>query len=332
MNEDEEEVEIRPANPRVRMEIGNLPHLSTDKYTEGPERQVSTTFNPNYMETFRFDDVYDGGLIARIYVEHTGQRKPEMMGKCAVPVKALSHRRALRRWLTLEDKKGRADPTLGRIEVCLRWCHNPELEVELAEEGARDPHMSKQPNELFVVLIRARNLKPQSRKHDQSKQADPFVILSCAGKETRSTTRKKTLNPRWVERYTWDADDATDVLDIEIRDACAYTGHDFLGRVGVEMEQLRKRQALRKFLTLKNEEDYRDDERGEIELLLHWRHNPHFTPKRFPEERDSYDKPGKPNCLVVVLVRAKKLKRLEKYLETPGTTDPCGNARPFGSS
>ena len=37
---------------------------------------------------------------------------------------------------------------------------------------------------------------------------------------------------------------------------------------------------------------------------------------------DSYDKPGKPNCLVVVLVRAKKLKRLEKYAETPGTTDP----------
>ena len=31
---------------------------------------------------------------------------------------------------------------------------------------------------------------------------------------------------------------------------------------------------------------------------------------------------GKPNCLVVVLVRAKKLKRLEKYAETPGTTDP----------
>jgi hypothetical protein len=88
------------------------------------------------------------------------------------------------------------------------------------------------------------------------------------------------------------------------------------------MDQLRKRQALRKFLTLKNEEDYRDDERGEIELLLHWRHNPHFTPKRFPEESDSYDKAGKPNCLVVVLVRAKKLKRLEKYAETPGTTDP----------
>ena len=144
--------------------------------------------------------------------------------------------------------------------------------------------MSKQPNELFVVLIRARNLKPQSRKHDQSKQADPFVVLSCAGRETRSTTKKATLNPRWVERYTWDADDASDVLDIEVRDACAYTGHDFLGRVGVEMDQLRKRQALRKFLVLKNEEDYRDEERGEIELLLHWRHNPHFTPKKFPEE------------------------------------------------
>ena len=40
------------------------------------------------------------------------------------------------------------------------------------------------------------------------------------------------------------------------------------------------------------------------------------------QRRRSYDKPGKPNCLVVVLVRAKKLKRLEKYAETPGTTDP----------
>ena len=144
--------------------------------------------------------------------------------------------------------------------------------------------MSKQPNELFVVLIRARNLTPQNRKHNQSRQADPFVLLSCAGKETRSTTKKATLNPRWTERYTWDADDSTDVLDIEIRDACAYTGADFLGRVGVEMDQLRKRQALRKFLVLKNADDYRDEDRGEIELLLHWRHNPHFTPKKFPEE------------------------------------------------
>ena len=64
------------------MEIGNLPHLCAETYTEGEARQVSTTFNPNYMETFRFDDVYDGGLIARIYVEHTSNKKPEMMGKC----------------------------------------------------------------------------------------------------------------------------------------------------------------------------------------------------------------------------------------------------------
>ena len=41
--------------------------------------------------------------------------------------------------------------------------------------------MSKQPNELFVVLIRARNLKPQNRKHDQSKQADPFVRTELRG-------------------------------------------------------------------------------------------------------------------------------------------------------
>ena len=78
---EEEVVEVRPANPRVRMEVGNLPHQSTDTYTEAG-RQVTNTFNPNYMETFRFDDVYDGGLVARIYVEHDSNKKPEMMGKC----------------------------------------------------------------------------------------------------------------------------------------------------------------------------------------------------------------------------------------------------------
>ena len=83
MNEDDPVEEVRPANPRVRMEVGNLPHQSTAKYTEGASRVVTTTFNPNYMATFRFDDVYDGGLVARIYVEHTaGSKKPEMMGKC----------------------------------------------------------------------------------------------------------------------------------------------------------------------------------------------------------------------------------------------------------
>ena len=92
------------------------------------------------------------------------------------------------------------------------------------------------------------------------------------------------MNPRWVERYTWDADDATDVLDIEIRDACAYTGARFFRKSRRRNGPVAESQALRKFLVLKNEEDYRDDERGEIELLLHWRHNPHFTPKKFPEE------------------------------------------------
>lgn len=321
-----EEVEVesaRPAHPRVRIEVGDLPHVVTDAFTEGPSRAVTRTFNPNFMKAFRFDDVYEASLIARIYVEHTEEgkkTKPELLGKCAVPVKALSHRRALRRWLTLEDRKGRADPTLGRIELCLRWCHNSQLEVELPEEGQKDLFMSKAPNELFVVLIRARNLTPQTRKQDN--QADPFVVLSCAGSETRSTTKKYTLNPRWVERYTWDADDSTDVLDITVRDVCPYSGDIFLGRVGVEMDALRKRTALRKFLTLKNAEDYQDDQRGSIEVLMHWRHNPGFTPKKFLEEGESFDKEGAPNCLVVVLVRAKKLRRLEKYADGAGTTDP----------
>ena len=93
---EEEVVEVRPANPRVRMEVGNLPHQSTDTYTEAG-RSVTNTFNPNYMETFRFDDVYDGGLVARIYVEHTSTKKPEMMGKCAVR-RGVPFISASRRW------------------------------------------------------------------------------------------------------------------------------------------------------------------------------------------------------------------------------------------
>ena len=305
------------ASPRVRVQVGNLPQMVTETR--------KNTLNPDYRADYVFDDVYDPSLIVEITVEHTDDEKgskKERLGGVRIPLRALAHRRAFRRWLPLEDKKGRVDAKLGRIELCCRWTHNYDLEVELEEEGRKDVHVSKEPNELFCCLIRARNLALQDRKKkQQSGQSDPFAILTCAGRAQKSSVKKATLNPRWVERLAWDADDVSDVLDVSIKDACHMSGHAFLGKCIVPMEDLRRRVAARRWFPLKDEENYRDRDRGEVELLLHWHHNPDVKPRRFLEENDDFDPfpERKPNCLVVVLVRAKKLRNLEKYVFNPGS-------------
>jgi len=162
---------------------------------------------------------------------------------------------------------------------------------------------SKEPNELFCCLIRARHLALQDRqKTRQAGQSDPFAVLTCAGRAQKSSVKKSTLNPRWVERLAWDADDLSDVLDVTISDACVMSGHAFLGRATISMEDLRRRVAMRRWFPLKDEDDYRDRDRGEVELLLHWHHNPLSKPRKFIEEGDDFDphQEAKPNCLVVV--------------------------------
>ena len=56
------------------------------------------------------------------------------------------------------------------------------------------------------------------------------------------------------------------------------------------------------------------------------RGRPRVYASRAAARRHAGDDKALPNCLVV-LVRAKKLKRLEKYAETPGTTDPTCMSR-----
>ena len=102
------------------------------------------------------------------------------------------------------------------------------------------------------------------------------------------------------------------------------SGHAFLGKCIVPMEDLRRRVAARRWFPLKDEENYRDRDRGEVELLLHWHHNPDVKPRRFLEENDDFDPfpERKPNCLVVVLgspIPIAPLPKLKLYPKVPPT-------------
>lgn len=309
------------SDPRVRVSVGNLAPQETATITK--------QLNPDFDELLIFDDVYDSSLTVSVVVEDVddGGRRAEHVGKATIPVRNLAHRKPLRKWFVLENKKGRPDPALGKIELALRWCYNQYLDIDLPEESKLDAHRDKPPNELFVVLIRARNLPPVDKKvrgRGLHASSDPYVRLECVGKVKKSSTKKKTLNPRWVERLSWDADDATDVLTVEVRDSDVMSGHDLMGRTAVAMDDLKKRMALRRWFPLTDEKGARDKERGDIELLLHWRHNPDMTAQKFKEE-DAHDHFSDKACnaLQVVLIRAKKLKALDKYLfHQGGTTDP----------
>ncbi|KAH8078474.1 C2 domain-containing protein [Aureococcus anophagefferens] len=287
------------SEPQVKLQIGSLAPQRTKK--------VERTLNPDFDERVVFDDVYDPTLSVVCTVEDGAKSttQPEFHGKVTVPIRILAHRLPLRKWFLLENKKGRADAALGRMELVFRWCYNRFLDVNLPEEGAIDDQVHESPNELFVVLIRARNLHVEDRK-SRGDSCDPYAKLTCCGKMKKSSVRKKTLNPRWIERMAWDADDISDELVVEIHDTEVMGGHDFMGQCRISMEDLKKRQSLRRCCS----------STGATTREMRGR--------TFPEDDPADPYPDKTcNALKIVLVRAKKLKMLDKYLfHRGGSTDP----------
>ena len=100
------------------------------------------------------------------------------------------------------------------------------------------------------------------------------VTFSCDGETAKSTTKKKDLNPVWIEEFKFAAFDSKTSLRMRVMDHDEVSKDDFMGRADVKMGTLRDKRIQRLNLKLAGEAGRFEEERGEIEVFLAWRTNP----------------------------------------------------------
>ena len=191
----------------------------------------------------------------------------------------------------------------------MRWAHNPRLEpprLELEDEKPREdgepgprlcekwPH--RPANELYVVLCRARELRPMDfsalsglggGSEGQGGTSDPYVRLHIARgvgegarpRRPRGRAQERDqvqgAQPRVAEIGVADPDAA---LELTVNDY-DLIGDDDFGAVATRGRRL-DRVPRRVWHTLGDEAEGRDgeEERGRVELLLWWHHNRENVP------------------------------------------------------
>lgn len=167
----------------------------------------------------------------------------DFMGGLELPLKEYSmgivkrsHRLTTRAWLALEpDPKHRKVKVTGEIELFLWARHNPELAFEPFQEP--DRHKLEKCNELRVALIRGKDLAAKDADMlGRATSSDPRVIFEVLGTELalRSSTKDKTLAPRWNEVFEFEFEEgmaATDkpLLKCTCQDHDRFSAPDFMG-------------------------------------------------------------------------------------------------------
>jgi len=146
--------------------------------------------------------------------------------------------------------------------------------------------------------------------------------------KAQSTTKQKTLEPRWCEVFSFEYTPGSDnenppVLDVLVEDIDAVSSADFMGRARVELKPL-KNQRLRKWFPLSADAEGKkgsSNVTGDLELVIQWRHNPALAFAPFADEVDAVEG-KKPNELRVAAIQARRLAVKDKSMMGKGTSDP----------
>ncbi|KAK7250084.1 Protein kinase C conserved region 2 (CalB) [Aureococcus anophagefferens] len=196
------------SDPLVTFDLGGSKQKSTVKKKE---------LNPVWQETFIFTCEDESATLHCTLDDYDPLSGNDFMGLASVPVRTLANRKIHRGWHKLGPAKGKDDKgkKRGRLEMALRWKHNPSLVIPLCAELLKpELNMMKPKNELEIFLIRgagrargaarARGPTPPRAglkimdKNLLSKggSSDPLMKFELCGETATSTTKKKDLNPQ----------------------------------------------------------------------------------------------------------------------------------------
>ena len=256
------------------------------------------------------------------------------MGQLTIDVKSLEDRRVDRKWhvlqpkptLSKKKKDEDAEKKLGKLELAVRWKHNPDRVIQLPEAFHQDDLLDQQPNYLQICLVRARKLKIMDKSRLTSGgSSDPLVHFSLDGESVTSTTKKKNLRPVWVEYFELPIEDEQQTLHLKMEDYEQFSANQTMGLCKVEMAMLKGRETFRKWLELLDEEG---KEAGWMEIALRWAHDAKRVldlPEEFTEPETEENLSKEANELLVCLLRGKNLPVMDKNLLSSGGARRRGN-------
>ena len=151
--------------------------------------------------------------------------------------------------------------------------------------------MAEAPNDLKIVLKKATDLLAMDKAMFGGKaSSDPYVKFSCGGREVKSSTKKKTLNPVWDETLSLEVLSSEAELLVEVYDA-DLLGSDYIGKTVVAVGSLRDGAMSREVHRLRDHDGHDDPSkpRGSVEFELTWWHNPAVA-ARMRAEVDAHEK------------------------------------------
>lgn len=176
---------------------------------------------------------------------------------------------------------------------------------------------SERPNALHVALHRCRNLPVMDVNLLSKNSSDPFVVLECCGAREKSTTKKRCLDPYYGERFALPLDGGDESVKCTVFDEDVVSSHDFMGVADIACAPLADRRPTKRWYKLLGKKGDASKDLGEIQLTLHWVHDP----SRLLEL--PLCEPGETkNELVVALRRARHLRALDRNLLTENSSDP----------
>ena len=153
---------------------------------------------------------------------------PDFMGRISVDIHEVCKDKAAKRaWHTLLPEEGKSDNVKGAVELIAQWWYNPALDFEPFMEP--DDHQDAPPNELRVAIVAARDLAIKDKALlGKGGSSDPRCTLTVSGTELKaqSSTKQKTLEPRWCEVFSFEYTPGSDtenppVLDVLVEDVDA---------------------------------------------------------------------------------------------------------------
>ena len=309
------------------------------------------SLNPEWNQSWKLKADAPDGILEVIMEDVDDYSGNDFMGKVIIPLnKMLKKRQPLRRWFRMGDKNGkRAGPSRGDVDLQLRWCHNPSLvepeEALTPEQALRPPKgerkatKGKPRNELLVTVVQARNLPVMDKNlFSAGGSSDPYFTLTVAdgGDRAKTTVKKRNLNPVYKETFKLACPQDLDAsVEILVEDYDVAGENDFMGKVVIPLAPMAAGNAHRAWYTLGDEKTGRPDGvqmRGQVELVLRWKHNPDFAEGEPLEEVDGDEYPDKkPNELRIGLIRARKLPVMDKsLLGGKGSSDPIVTIRVGG--
>ncbi|CAM0901784.1 unnamed protein product [Alopecurus aequalis] len=131
---------------------------------------------------------------------------------------------------------------------------------------------------LEVLLVSAKGLLDDS---DFFHKIDPYVILTCRGKEQKSTV-KNGSEPEWNETFIFTVScgaGSSPELNVKIMDSDTFSADDLVGEASIPLEAVLLQGSLPPDVhRIVKDEEYH----GEIKIALT------FTPAEENEEEESY--------------------------------------------